>query len=68
MEYADKESPSIYVKFRVRDADIKERLPALVGRKVFILIWTTTPWTLVSNTAIAVNPEVEYQIREMEQD
>ncbi len=60
VEYADKESPSIYVKFRVQDRDIKEILPDLTGRNVFILIWTTTPWTLPANLALAVHPEVEY--------
>jgi isoleucyl-tRNA synthetase len=34
--------------------------PALAGRKVFFLIWTTTPWTLPANLAIAVNPNFEY--------
>ncbi|MEJ0014749.1 MAG: hypothetical protein WDN07_04270 [Actinomycetota bacterium] len=32
------------------------------------LVWTTTPWTLVSNTAIAVNPKVEYQVCEITRD
>jgi len=60
VEYADKESPSIYVKFRVRDKDIKEKLPVLAERKVFIVIWTTTPWTLPANLALAVHPDLEY--------
>jgi isoleucyl-tRNA synthetase len=60
VEYADKESPSVYVKFRVRDSDIKEKLSALAGKKVFIIIWTTTPWTLPANLALAVHPELEY--------
>jgi isoleucyl-tRNA synthetase len=60
VEYADKESSSIYVKFRVRDKDVKNKLSALAGEKVFILIWTTTPWTLPANLALAVHPELEY--------
>ena len=34
--------------------------PALAGRKVFVLIWTTTPWTLPSNLGIAVHPNFDY--------
>lgn len=60
VEHADKESPSIYVKFRVRNTDIKEKLPVLAERKVFIVIWTTTPWTLPANLALAVHPDLEY--------
>jgi isoleucyl-tRNA synthetase len=60
VEYGDKESPSIYVKFRVRNEAIKEKLPSLKDRKVFILIWTTTPWTLPANLALAVHPDFDY--------
>ena len=60
VEYADKESPSIYVKFSVRVSDIQEKLPALNGKKVFIIIWTTTPWTLPANLALAVHPDLPY--------
>ncbi|MEO8687506.1 MAG: isoleucine--tRNA ligase [Solirubrobacteraceae bacterium] len=52
--YEDVEDPSVYVKFRVtrpagalRDGDV-------------LLVWTTTPWTLVSNAAVAVDPELTY--------
>jgi isoleucyl-tRNA synthetase len=60
VEYADKESPSIYVKFRVRDTDVDKYLPELKGKKVYFAIWTTTPWTLPANLALAVNPDFEY--------
>ncbi len=60
VEYADKESPSIYVKFRVLDADVEKYLPGLKGREVYFIIWTTTPWTLPANLALAVNPEYDY--------
>ncbi|HYD54248.1 MAG TPA: isoleucine--tRNA ligase, partial [Gemmatimonadaceae bacterium] len=49
----DTEDPSVYVMLRLRD-----NAGALTSRRV--LIWTTTPWTLVSNTALAVNPSLEY--------
>ncbi|MGB9716038.1 MAG: isoleucine--tRNA ligase [Thermodesulfovibrionales bacterium] len=60
VEYADKESPSIYVKFRVRSSELKQKLPDLANKDVFIVIWTTTPWTLPANLALAVHPELEY--------
>ncbi|MCL5421808.1 MAG: isoleucine--tRNA ligase [Nitrospirae bacterium] len=60
VEYADKESPSVYVRFRVLDADVETVLPELKGRTVFFVIWTTTPWTLPANLALAVNPDYEY--------
>jgi len=60
VEYADKESPSIYVKFRVPDDEVDRYLPELKGRDVYLIIWTTTPWTLPANLALAVNPEYEY--------
>lgn len=56
VEYADKESPSVYVRFKLKDNPLSE----LKGKDVYLLIWTTTPWTLPANLAIAVNPEFEY--------
>ena len=58
VEYADKESPSIYVKFRILDDDLSRI--GLEGKNAFFIIWTTTPWTLPANLALAVNPEIEY--------
>lgn len=60
VEYADKESPSIYVRFRALEADVETHLPGLKGKNVFFVIWTTTPWTLPANLALAVNPDYEY--------
>ena len=59
VEYADHTSPSIYVKFPLID-DCSDIHTALVGQKVFFVIWTTTPWTLPANLAIALNPEFTY--------
>ena len=50
--------PSVYVRFPVTSGELAELGAAL-------LVWTTTPWTLVSNTAIAVNPEVDYVVAEV---
>lgn len=59
IEYKNETSPSIFVKFPMID-DLSDRLPALSGRKVNVVIWTTTPWTLPANLAIALHPEFEY--------
>jgi isoleucyl-tRNA synthetase len=46
--YQNVTDPSVYVKFKLKDED------------VYVLAWTTTPWTLPGNTAVAVNTDVEY--------
>ncbi len=59
IEYAEKKSTAIYVKFPL--VDDKGLLPTGVdASKVFGVIWTTTPWTIPANVAIAVHPEFEY--------
>ncbi|HKO99899.1 MAG TPA: isoleucine--tRNA ligase [Pyrinomonadaceae bacterium] len=59
VEYHQHSSPSVYVKFPLT-SDPAQIDPALAGRKVFVLIWTTTPWTLPANLGIAVHPDFEY--------
>lgn len=59
VEYAEHHTPSIYVKFPLV-TDINADFPALAGRPVFLVIWTTTPWTLPANLAIAVQPQFVY--------
>ncbi len=59
VDYADHTSPSIYVKFPLK-TDPAEIAPELAGRQVSVLIWTTTPWTLPANLAIAFHPAFEY--------
>ncbi|CAG37281.1 isoleucine--tRNA ligase [Desulfotalea psychrophila] len=59
VEYHDHTSPSIYVKFPVIE-DFSDVDPALAGDKTFVVIWTTTPWTLPSNTAVAFHPKFQY--------
>ncbi|WP_054695784.1 isoleucine--tRNA ligase [Syntrophomonas palmitatica] len=58
VEYNDKTSPSIYVKFKVKDGK------GLLPDDAFVIIWTTTPWTLPANTAICVHPEYDYVLLE----
>lgn len=59
VEYGDHTSPSIYVKFPMI-SDLSEKFPALKGKDVSVLIWTTTPWTLPANLAIALHPQYDY--------
>ncbi|MBM9612758.1 isoleucine--tRNA ligase [Desulfobulbus rhabdoformis] len=59
VDYADHTSPSIYVKFPVVD-DLGPVAPELAGKEVKVLIWTTTPWTLPANLAVAFHPDFEY--------
>lgn len=59
VEYKEHTSPSIYVKFPLK-SDPALIDPALAGKKVFVVIWTTTPWTLPANMGIAVHPDFDY--------
>jgi isoleucyl-tRNA synthetase len=58
VEYKEHTSHSVYVKFPFPDAPALD--PALAGKKVSIVIWTTTPWTLPANLGISFNPQFEY--------
>jgi len=60
VEYADKESPSIYVKFRVKDPKGKFTPDAVKG--TYFVIWTTTPWTLPANMALSLHPKFIYRL------
>jgi isoleucyl-tRNA synthetase len=69
VEYADHSSPSIYVEFPLNPAsagELAKRVPALAGREVSALIWTTTPWTIPSNLALAFHPEFDYAAYEVD--
>ena len=56
----------------IKDPSVFVRFPATSGKiaelNASFLVWTTTPWTLIANTAIAVNPKVEYQVVEITAD
>src|ERR1044071_2447877 len=63
VEYDNHSSPSIYVEFAMNPAsagELASRVPELQGREVSVLIWTTTPWTIPSNLAVAFHPELDY--------
>ncbi|HEY2465163.1 MAG TPA: isoleucine--tRNA ligase [Steroidobacteraceae bacterium] len=74
VEYEDKTSPSVYVRFEVHDpADLGRRMgisaeqqQALSQEPTAIAIWTTTPWTLPANRAVAVHPQFAYSLVEFE--
>ncbi len=59
VEYYDHTSPSIYVKFSLL-ADLSGVAPALSGKAISLVIWTTTPWTLPGNLGIALHPDYTY--------
>jgi isoleucyl-tRNA synthetase len=65
IEYADDKSPSIFVRFPMID-DISGQVPAVSGKNVFIVIWTTTPWTLPANLAVALHPQFDYAAVEID--
>jgi isoleucyl-tRNA synthetase len=59
VEYADHTSHSIYVKFPYTDT-LPIGLETLAGKKLSFVIWTTTPWTIPANLAVALHPELPY--------
>ncbi len=72
LEYKDISSPSIFVNFPVAKDSIEKLVElGLVkdsNAKVCFMIWTTTPWTLAANLAVAVHPNLEYKAISYEQN
>ena len=66
VEYYDHTSPSIYVRFPVTDERLAAFLPKAVPGHTWLVIWTTTPWTIPDNMAVAVHPEADYALVEVE--
>jgi isoleucyl-tRNA synthetase len=74
VEYEDKTSPSVYVRFDVVDrSDLAKRLGisaqqqrALSEEPTSVAIWTTTPWTLPANRGVALHPQLIYSLAEFE--
>ena len=68
IEYENKRSPSIFVRFTAnqkQQADILNRFGVgELSKPLSVIIWTTTPWTLPSNVAIALKPEATYGLYE----
>src|SRR4051812_40215543 len=59
VEYEMHTSPSIYVRYKLT-SDAGALDPALTGREVYTIIWTTTPWTLPASLAVAFHPDFDY--------
>ncbi len=70
VEYEDKTSPSIFVKFPVLEwpSNLEAQALAKGGKKTFVLVWTTTPWTLPANAGLAFHPEGNYRVWESPQN
>ncbi len=68
IEYEEEKSSAIYVKFDfITDLGIQDK--KFLGKAVSAVIWTTTPWTLPANLAVAVGPDIDYvfvQVKERE--
>jgi isoleucyl-tRNA synthetase len=72
----DAEDPSVYIKFKLVPGSVQGGTqlhsflsPSCISSKqAFLLAWTTTPWTLPGNTALAVAPHAEYSVMEGDQD
>jgi isoleucyl-tRNA synthetase len=63
VEYREHTSPSVYVRFRLTDESVQS-LDLPLEKPLYAIIWTTTPWTLPANLAIAVKPDYEYAVVE----
>ncbi len=59
VEYDNHTSPSVYVRYKLT-SDAAAIDPALTGKPVYTIIWTTTPWTLPASLAVAFHPDFEY--------
>ena len=60
LEYHDREDASVYVAFELTDEAAAKAPYPRPGARTSLLIWTTTPWTLLANLAVAVHPKLEY--------
>ncbi len=66
VEYYDHTSPSIFVRFPVTDPRLNKFLPKAKAGHTWVVIWTTTPWTLPDNMAIALHPDIDYALVSVE--
>lgn len=55
VEYQEHRSPSIFVKFKVTESDV-------LSPNDYLIIWTTTPWTLIANSGVAINKDFNYSL------
>lgn len=64
VEYADRTSPSIFVRFRLPDENLKKLFPTADVNRAYVVIWTTTPWTLPDNMGVCLHPDFTYVLAE----
>ncbi len=62
VEYADHTSSSVYVRFPFNDKKLKNIFSKAEPENAYVIIWTTTPWTLPNNMAVALHPEFDYAL------
>jgi isoleucyl-tRNA synthetase len=65
IEYEDRKDPSIYVRFPFEPAFVQQMWPEFGDKEVSLLVWTTTPWTIPLNRAVAIRPETPYTVLDM---
>ena len=72
LEYKDIQSPSIFVNFPLEEDAVKKlkgfQLVEPKEQQVYLMVWTTTPWTLAANLGVAVHPEIDYTILRYKKD
>ena len=71
--YDEADDPSIYIKFKIKPSSVETTPLELffnkfLSKPVYLLAWTTTPWTLPGNTALAVAPDADYSVMEGKND
>ncbi|MCK4519198.1 MAG: class I tRNA ligase family protein, partial [Candidatus Omnitrophica bacterium] len=70
VEYDERRSPSIFVKFKLASEDKKQLaekaglsgIEAVGSKEIYFIIWTTTPWTLLANIGVALSPALKYSL------
>jgi isoleucyl-tRNA synthetase len=66
IEYKDRKDPSIYVMFSLEKSFFEKISPELKEKKLNLLIWTTTPWTLPLNRAVTLKPSTSYVVAKVD--
>lgn len=64
IEHQERKDPSVYVLFQLDSNTVSKLFPKLSGKPVNLLVWTTTPWTLPLNRAVAIRPDATYDVVE----
>ncbi|HQO83519.1 MAG TPA: isoleucine--tRNA ligase [Synergistales bacterium] len=62
IEYEDETSPSIYVAYPLKTAGNSSAGEVIGEKEAYVMVWTTTPWTLPASLAVAIHPDIEYSL------